>query len=232
MAETLPESYPDTRAKLHLVAARVLGAARYQAVGRFGLEVAPGGFATPEFDGRRIVVTGGALGDGNREHRLTSLGAACEFAGVDVNADTHPALQIEADADAATDVTVDESAARVLAGWYALCQDALERLAAACSADEEPTAITLWPEHFDVALVAGSASTRANYGGSPGDGYIAEPYLYVGPFAQRTGGFWNVDFGAALTFSEVRDGADPLDFLLTGRRELAAVTGGTAPSSS
>jgi hypothetical protein len=60
----IPPSFGDTRAKLYLVAARVLGAARYAAVGRLGLEVVSGGFATPEFDGRRVGVTGNALVDG------------------------------------------------------------------------------------------------------------------------------------------------------------------------
>jgi hypothetical protein len=214
----LPPSYADTRTRLHLVAARVLGAARYLTVGRFGLEVAPGGFATPEFDGRRLLVTNGRLGDGHREQRLTSLGDACDFAGVDLHAELHPVLELAADAD--TDISVDEQAAGILADWYAVCQDALVRLAEECDPAEDVSAIQLWPEHFDVALEAGAEPSRATYGGSPGDGYIAEPYLYVGPFARRTGEFWNADFGAALTYSEVRNGADPLAFFLAARTLL------------
>jgi hypothetical protein len=215
----LPASYPDTRDKLHLVAARVLGAARYLAVGRLGLEVVSGGFGTPEFDGRRLTVVDGVLVDGDRRHRLTSLGDACEFAGVDLAAAIHAVLAIPADAE--TDVSVDPLAAAALADWFALSQGALEALARGREPNEDPTAIQLWPEHFDVALTAGTESSRANYGGSPGDDYLSEPYLYVGPFAARTGEFWNAPFGATLTYDEVARGADPLEFFLAGRDRLA-----------
>jgi hypothetical protein len=164
------------------------------------------------------VVAGDTLGDGERHHRLSTLGEACEFAGVDLVAATHPVLELPA--DASTDVSVDEAAAVIVADWYALCQDVLERFAAACEPADAASAITLWPEHFDVALSAGAGPTQANYGGSPGDSAIDEPYLYVGPFSHRDGEFWNVAFGAALTCGEVRGGADPLAFLLGGQRAL------------
>jgi hypothetical protein len=47
---SLPGVFAVTRDSLHLLAARVLGAARYSAVGRMGLIVVPGGFGTPEFE--------------------------------------------------------------------------------------------------------------------------------------------------------------------------------------
>jgi hypothetical protein len=214
----LPPDYADTREKLHLVAARVLGAARYLASGRFGLRVVAGGFGTPEFDGRTLSVVDGTLVDGERRHQLTTLGAACEFAGVDLGAPLHPALEVAADAD--TDVSVDPVAATVLADWYALAQHALDALSAACDPAEDPSPIQLWPEHFDVALVAGTDLSRANYGGSPGDAAIGEPYLYVGPFTPRSGEFWKASFGAALTYTDIRAGADPLAFFLDGRARL------------
>jgi hypothetical protein len=214
----LPADYAASREKLHLVAARVLGAARYLATGRLGLRVVAGGFGTPEFDGRTLSVVDGQLADGERRHPLTSLGEACGFAGIDVGAVLHPALEVAGDAD--TDVSVDPAAAQVLADWYAVSQDALEALAAACDPTEDPSPIQLWPEHFDVALVAGAEPSRANYGGSPGDDVIGEPYLYVGPFEPRSGEFWNVPFGAVLTYTAVRAGADPLEFFLAGRARL------------
>jgi hypothetical protein len=215
----LPPDYADTRDKLHLVAARVLGAARYLATGRFGLRVVEGGFGTPEFDGRSVAVVEGQLADGDRRQRLTTLGDACEFAGVDLSAPLHAALELAAGAD--TDVAVDPAAARIMADWYALSQGALEALAAACGPADDVTEIQLWPEHFDVALSAGSEASRANYGGSPGDAAIGEPYLYVGPFEPRSGEFWNASFGAVLTYSDVRAGADPLAFFLDGRARLS-----------
>ncbi len=214
----LPPNYHDTRDKLHVVAARVLSAARYAAVGKMGLEVVAGGFATPEFTGRRLTLTHGVLGDGQRSRPLTTLADACAFAGVDPDADLPHALSVTA--DASMDVSVDRDAAVVLGDWYGLTLDALEQMTRRCSPGDNPSPIQLWPEHFDVALEMGNESTRANYGGSPGDDYISEPYVYVGPFVPRAGDFWTATFGAALTYADVRRGADPLEFLLEGRSLL------------
>jgi hypothetical protein len=58
-----------------------------------------------------------------------------------------------------------------------------------------------------------------NFGMSPGDARINEPYAYVGPPAPRTGPFWNQPFGAARSMRELGD-ADPaqvLAFFAEGR---------------
>jgi len=87
---SLPAGFTATREALHLLGARVLGAARYAAVGRLGLVVEPGGFGTPEFDGRKLLVVDGLLTDGDRRQPLTTLRAACAFAGVDPADDPSP----------------------------------------------------------------------------------------------------------------------------------------------
>ena len=57
--------------------------------------------------------------------------------------------------------------------------------------DEEPV---LWPEHFDVGITV----DEVNYGVSPGDGFHAEPYAYVGPWqVPAADDFWDAPFGAA-----------------------------------
>jgi len=48
----------------------------------------------------------------------------------------------------------------------------------------------LWPEHFDIGITL----DEVNYGVSPGDDMIGEPYAYVGPFRRREGAFWNQPF--------------------------------------
>ncbi len=214
----LPPAYATTREALHLVAARVLGAARYAAVGRLGLVVVPGGFGTPEFDGRRLLVVDAALSDGHRRQPITTLLDACAFAGVDPAATTHPVLALPG--DPAAPLPVDEEAARLLARWFDLCATLLQTLAADAEPSDEPSAAQLWPEHFDLALEMGGPGLRANYGGSPGDAAIDEPYLYVGPHDHRQGSFWNTEFGAALTYDEIRRGADPMEFLRAGRAAL------------
>ena len=62
---------------------------------------------------------------------------------------------------------------------------------------------------------------EVNYGVSPGDASISEPYAYVGPWTPRTGEFWNQSFGAAQPMASL-GGADAVaDFFREGAR-LAA----------
>src|SRR5205085_698912 len=84
------------------------------------------------------------------------------------------------------------AAARLLAEWYQLGAQALSRFAAEVPGDQ-PSSVVLWPEHFDVGITAAGI----NYGASPGDDHIAEPYLYVGPHDGPAPGdpaFWNAPF--------------------------------------
>jgi hypothetical protein len=78
----------------------------------------------------------------------------------------------------------------------------------------------LWPEHFDVAVT----EAEVNYGVSAGDDHHAGPYAYIGPWASRTGPFWNAPFGALYALNPIQD-VDTLtlrivDFFQRGRREL------------
>lgn len=73
----------------------------------------------------------------------------------------------------------------------------------------------LWPEHFDVGIQL----DEVNYGISPGDHYVDEPYAYVGPWTPRTGEFWNAPFGAARPLRDLP--GDALDAFLAEGRDLA-----------
>jgi hypothetical protein len=222
---TLPEQFAETRESLHALAEHVLAAARYHAVGRIGLQVVQGGFATPSFgDDRRTIgveATDLVVRAGGQQRRapITTLRAAGEFAGVAPGAPSNvyqPATPCDLDAP----LVVDADAARRLAGWYALGDQALRRLARELAADQ-PSEVTLWPEHFDVAIRAG----EVNYGASPGDAQVPEPYLYVGPtgldLAATGDGFWNQPFGAARTWRIIGSVEDALDFFRQGRRHAA-----------
>jgi len=158
-----------------------------------GLVVVDGGIAAPEFGGHRLALVDGLLHVDGTEHPLTTFGEACALAGVDPSAELPPALNIAG--DTAAEISVDRDAFDTLVDWYALCQSLLKSLAELMTTDENPTEIQLWPEHFDVALEGGTEPARATYGGSPGDTYFSEPYLYVGPFQARNGEFWNTEFG-------------------------------------
>ena len=61
-----------------------------------------------------------------------------------------------------------------------------------------------------------------NLGGSPGDDAHPEPYLYVGPWQQRSGDFWNEPWGASLDRRAVPDVAAAVEFLERGLSEAGA----------
>jgi hypothetical protein len=104
-------------------------------------------------------------------------------------------------------LTVDPDQASVIMGALALGQDAL----AALAAGESPV---LWPEHFDVAIRVHDM----NFGVSTGDGFLDEPYAYVGVASPPAGdAFWNAPFGAAVPLRELPDAPAVTRFFTEGR---------------
>jgi hypothetical protein len=222
---TLPQQFTETRASLHALAEHVLCAARHRSTGHIGLQVADGGFATPPFgeDHRVIAVEDGQLvlraGGQERRAPISTLRAAGELAGIEPGAPSNvfkPSTPCNLDAP----LIVDIDAARRLADWYALGDAALRRLAGDIAA-EQPSGVTLWPEHFDVGIRAG----EVNYGVSLGDDQIAEPYIYVGPtgldLEGDRDGFWNQPFGAAQTWEQVDSVEAAVDFFRRGHEHAA-----------
>jgi hypothetical protein len=210
------EALVTTRLALHALAERVISPLRVQATGNeIALRVRPGGFGTPDLPDRSWVGVSGTevvrLGAGGDEQRaaISSLRAAAAFVGLVGGASlSDDPLEVHA------------GAATVLAGTWAIGEEALSAFAAGDGV-EDPSAPTLWPEHFDIAIEAGSepAGTRATYGISPGDADHDEPYAYVGPWnpPQATGPatFWNA---TAFTGAE-RPVADDRDELVAFFRE-------------
>ena len=214
MLPELPSSYTSTREALHALADQVLAGAYYRAAKHIGLRPAPRGFGTPVFgDDERVRVDGTAIvherGGVERRAEITTLRAAAEFVGVPLGAPAVYEAATSLDPDAP--LAVDHEAVLVLGDWYALGGALLHDLRSAH--DELPsTESQIWPEHFDLACELGDegAGTRANYGASPGDAAIPEPYLYVGPWdaGRRTGILAAYPFGAALTYSEIRHASE------------------------
>lgn len=214
----------STRLALQAVAEHVLSAAYHQATGHIGLRPSPGGFRTPPFpsdqgprtvgvDGAELVVVDGR---GERRAPLTTVGAAASFAEVDPGAPSDvytPTTPLAPD----DPLAIDAAAALRIADWFDQGQEALDDLRRELRA-HEPSEIQLWPEHFDLAFSA----AEVNWGVSPGDGSSGRPYAYVGPWARPLpdGAFWNVDFGAQRTSSEVPSEADVAAFFDEGRRLL------------
>jgi hypothetical protein len=227
-AGRLPARLAATRAGLHQLAEHILAAALHMETGEIALLPSPGGFRTPPFgrDRKFLAVDGTELvaGDagGSRRTALTTLRAAAEFAGITPGAPAEvyrPATPLDPDEP----LTIDPAAARVLADWYQLGEQALRGFSAGIPGDQ-PTAAVLWPEHFDLGITAGAI----NYGVSPGDAHVADPYLYVGPHDGPPPGdpaFWNAPFGAVRTIHQTGTAADAAAFFRDGRaRALAAAT--------
>jgi hypothetical protein len=193
-----------TRRALHGVAELLLAGPQFRRTGTIRLAISPGGFRTVRepvlsVDGGELCVA---------EHRLTIAGRSCaalaEAAGLDVGAPEglyHDGSGVSPD----DPLDLDPTAAHRLAQCWAAGDAALRALAP----EEEPV---LWPEHFDVGI----RTQDTNYGVSPGDEYLPEPYAYVTPPTPRTGSFWNAPFGAARPVQEI----DVLEFFREGRRKI------------
>jgi hypothetical protein len=200
----LPPQFRATVAGLHRVAEQILAPAR-KPDNEFSLQATPGGFGTPAFDygGERhqVRVDGTDLVDGDLRAPLTSLESARVIVAdlVPASLDDEPLL-------------IDPASAHVLADAYAFGNDVLQQLVDDAGPADEPSPVTLWPEHFDIAIELGAGDARANYGLSPGDEEHPDPYLYVGPWtAQVEGELWNATGfnGAELTWSELVAAEDP-----------------------
>jgi hypothetical protein len=195
-----------TRRALHGVAELLLAGPQFRRTGTIRLSVSPGGFRTVKDPVVRVDGVELCVG----ERRLTLAGSSCaalaKAAGLDVGAPEglyHDGSGVAPDEP----LRLDPEAARRLAECWTIGDAALRAL----EPGEEPV---LWPEHFDVGI----RTRDTNYGVSPGDGYLAEPYAYVTPPSPRTGPFWNAPFGAARPVHEI----DVLKFFEEGRRHIDA----------
>ncbi len=213
------ERLEATRLGWHRLAEHALAALRWRVERRLGLVVARDGFGTPRLpDGRAVHVAGRELvvDDGRQRmvRPLTTVGDAAAVLGIPAGAasDRYPP-QTDVAPDAPLDL--DDRACRVLAAWFALGDQALRLLGATAGPGDAPSTITLWPEHFDVAVELGDATcgARGTFGASPGDGAHPFPYLYVthwSPVADDP--FWNDPSfaGASLAYTDVANADDPL----------------------
>jgi hypothetical protein len=194
-----------TRLALHGAAELLLAGPQYAVSRTIRLRVVPGGIATVVEPDLRVEGTD-LVGTHGRQPLRGSYGDVAAAAGItprrldDVYRDG-----VDVSVDDPIDLDPDDVA--TLLDGFSVGDAALRALAP----DEVPV---LWPEHFDVAI----SLDEVNFGVSPGDGHLAEPYAYVGPWRPRTGTFWNQPFGAAQPLSAL-GGADAVaDFFREGAR--------------
>lgn len=231
----LPTGLGDTRDQLHQLAFLALAPARYKAVGRMGLRATPGGFGTPEFEGRVARIEGDLLvyeSDGNiATQTVTTIRSATEFFGIEYEAVWFPDFGDPLPpTDPDVELNLDIGAVELVAEWFAFGYEVLGRLRGYGSNDDEVSDTQIWPEHFDAATEIGAEAKgqRASYGASPGDGAHPEPYVYVSARGKidRSNHYWNDTAfnGASLGYDSLVGEADPvmtaLVFLLEGYRLL------------
>ncbi len=205
-------SFAETRLAVHRLAAYVISPARRRANGKIGLRWTLGGLGTPFFgrdeqvrlqDGVLVRQRGATAEDAApatlAQAAALVLGGPPDIASAE-GFDVPPA----GDPDAA--LAIDPASAALLADWFGFAHSVLEELRAD-PALTDTSRVQIWPEHFDAAVdgVVGRAG-RAIFGASPGDGAVAEPYLYVlppDPGAVAPGELWNAESfpGAILPLS-------------------------------
>jgi hypothetical protein len=249
----LPPSFPSTRDALHRVAAHVLARRRHAYTGRIGLRPSPGGMATPAFgDDIEVVRTSGSILVTERASitnraPLTTLGAAADFAGVDLDLAFSAGDDTPPVGDAGEALAIDDEAARALGRWFAFGLGVIDELVATEPAATAADVPQVWPEHFDlgcIVTVGGDggldAGIRASLGASPGDATEPLPYFYLSPWLDDRPGdpsYWNAPFGAlqpygslaALPAADQRAAA--VAFLRTGIGHLMSSRPSTPASS-
>ncbi len=219
---------PEERDLLQAVAVHVLARRRFEVTGRFGLRPTPGGFGTPPFGSDALRVSGGSFvvesGTTVRHFDLatSTLRDLATAAGVDLEGEFSCGSDTPPLPDADRPLAIDGALVEELGAWWWLGAAAIDRVVAGLPG---PTVSQLWPEHFDVGASA-ALSGGVNLGASPGDGFRAEPYLYVGPWTNERPGdpaYWNAPFGAVGHASEIPDLPAAVAFLTEGVSRLGGV---------
>lgn len=198
-----------TRLTLHGVAELLLAGPQYAMSNTIRLRVVPGGIATVAEPDLRIEGVDLVSADG-RQPLAGSYSEVAAAAGValrrldDVYRDS---VGIAAE----DPIELDPDHVATLLHGFAVGDAALRAFAP----DEVPV---LWPEHFDVGISQGDV----NYGFSPGDVTLSEPYVYVGPWVGRSGPFWNAPFGAACPLASLGGVDSVVAFFREGAARAAA----------
>ncbi|MGB9373232.1 MAG: hypothetical protein WCA82_03615 [Jiangellales bacterium] len=209
------DAYTRTRVSLHAVAEGVLAGPQHERSSTIRLRALQGGFATVAEPSLRVAGTEVVTAAGDRVALTGTFADVAVAAGVIY---TVPALYGDHAPVGPTDeVVVDAVSAARIASWFDRGRQALLAVAPA----QTPV---LWPEHFDLAVTV----EQVNLGVSPGDGYHAEPYAYVGPwdydaslpgYAAAT--MFNAPFGAVRSMQECPDVDSMVRFFAAGRSAVA-----------
>ncbi len=194
-----------TRRALHGVAEYLLAGPQYRVSGTIRLRAREGGFGTVAAPDQRV--RNGELVVGDQRLPLDGATLADLAARVGIDGGVPSGLYSDGSGIGPQEqLVVDPVWAAKLAEAFAVGDAALRTL-------DAPAEPVIWPEHFDI----GVRLDQINYGVSPGDGYLAEPYAYVGIDPVPAGPFWNAPFGAVRPLAEFPDAAAVASFFAEGR---------------
>lgn len=195
-----------------------------------GLRATPGGFGTPEFEGRVARVDGSLLvheeGGNVATREISTVRAAVEFFGEayeEVWFEDFKDHLTPIDPDVALSVDTDDS--HLIGSWFEFGFEVLDSLRGSSRDSDDPSTTQIWPEHFDAAMETGDLESgkRASYGFSPGDGEHAEPYVYVAAWGDidRSNAYWNDEAfnGSSLSYTELSASSEPFEAALGFLRE-------------
>lgn len=233
--QQLSVSYGVTRDHLHQLAYFALSPARHKVVGRMGLRTTPGGFGTPEFEGRVARIDGSLLvheeATNVATREISTVRAAAEFFG-----GGYEEVWFEDFRDPLTPIgpdvalSVDADDSHLIGAWFQFAFEVLDAFREDSRAADDPSTTQIWPEHFDAAMETGDPDSgqRASYGFSPGDGEHPEPYIYVAAWGEIdfSNAYWNDGAfnGSSLSYAQLAGSPEPfeaaLGFLRDGYRIL------------
>jgi hypothetical protein len=201
-----PEVLAGTRAALHAVVELVMAGPQHRASGTIRLAVVPGAVQTVAEPRLRLEATC-LSGPGGQASLLDTTSPMALGAAVGVQAGAPVGVYTDTSGVAPDEaLAVDADVATALLDWFSVGAAGLLLHAP----DERAV---LWPEHFDLAVTVDGVT----YGISPGDGFSAQPYAYVGPHAPVDDPFFDVPFGALRTWAQVPDAASVAAFFAEGR---------------
>lgn len=226
----LPEQFAAVRTDMNRLTFHVLSAAREAATGKIAVRWTLDGWGTPFFGNDvQLRVEGTDLvrqdANGITREPLSSLTAAAQLAGIALDPSRSDGVDTPDIDDPNRPLATSAAANGALSDWFGFGFSVLEELRRDAVAEEEPSRVQLWAEHFDSAMEIGDANAgrRASFGASPGDPGHPEPYLYVGPWGDidRSQSFWNDEHfpGASLPYAELLDADDQRAAALSFYRE-------------
>jgi hypothetical protein len=194
---------------LHAAAELLLAGPQHRESATIRLRVVAGGFATVAAPD--IRVEGAELVTSSGRHRMRERTPVQIATAAGLTAGPPVGVYREGSGVGLDEMlSFDDGAVSQILAAYAVAVEALRRFA-------PDTTPVLWPEHFDVGI----RLDDTNFGVSPGDDFLPEPYAYVGVDPVPDDPLWNAPFGRARTVRELGPADAVSEFFEDARSRIA-----------